>query len=197
MAKAKKSKAKAKKAVAKKVKKTTQKSIKKAITSLPKMTPVQKISMSKVKVVPDVTLPSTGGQEVSLKALAGKKVVLYFYPKDMTPGCTIQGHEFTKLKEAFKSHNAIVYGVSRDSVEMHEKFKSKECYTIDLLSDVDEKLCKSFGVIKDKNMYGKMVRGIERSTFLIDENGNVVKEWRGVKAEGHAQEVLNFLTAQS
>jgi peroxiredoxin Q/BCP len=117
--------------------------------------------------------------------------VLYFYPKDMTPGCTIEGHEFTKLKGAFSKKNAVVFGVSRDSVASHEKFKAKECYTIDLLSDEDEKLCKTFGVIKDKNMYGKIVKGIERSTFVIDEQGRLASEWRGVKAEGHAAQVLD------
>jgi peroxiredoxin Q/BCP len=143
--------------------------------------------------VPALTLPATGGQEVSLANLRGKKVVLYFYPKDMTPGCTIEGHEFTRLKDKFAAANTVVYGISRDSVKSHEKFKEKECYTIDLLSDEDEKLCNALGVIKDKNMYGKIVRGIERSTFLVDESGRIIKEWRGVKAEGHAEQVLQAL----
>ncbi len=143
--------------------------------------------------VPDFIAPATGGQLIALSALKGRKVVLYFYPKDMTPGCTIQGHEFTRLKEQFAAKNTLVFGISRDSVASHEKFKDKECYTIDLLSDEKEKLCKAFGVIKDKNMYGKIVRGIERSTFVIDEEGRLEKEWRGVKAEGHAAEVLSAL----
>lgn len=143
--------------------------------------------------VPNVTLAATGGQQVNLAELTGKKIVLYFYPKDMTPGCTIEGHEFTKLKEEFSAKNAVIFGVSRDTVELHEKFKEKECYTIDLLADTEEKLCNAFGVIKDKNMYGKMVRGIERSTFLINEDGQIAHAWRGVKAEGHANEVLEFL----
>jgi peroxiredoxin Q/BCP len=141
----------------------------------------------------DIVLPSTQGTNVALKSLKGKRVVLYFYPKDMTPGCTIEGHEFTKLKPKFSKLNTVVYGVSRDSLDLHNKFKAKECYTIELLSDVDEKLCKSFDVIKDKNMYGKIVKGIERSTFVLDEDGEVIKEWRKVKAEGHAQEVFDFI----
>lgn len=152
-----------------------------------------KIKMSQVTTMPELTLAATGGQMINLKELAGKKVVLYFYPKDMTPGCTIEGHDFTKLKAEFENQNTVIFGVSRDTVELHEKFKAKECYTIDLLADTEEKLCKTFDVIKDKNMYGKKVRGIERSTFVIDENGQIIKEWRGVKVEGHAQEVLDFL----
>ena len=145
------------------------------------------------QAVPDLTLPATGGQQVNLRQLSGKKVVLYFYPKDMTPGCTIEGHEFSKLKDDFASRNTVIFGVSRDPVQLHEKFKEKECYTIELLSDAEEKLCNQFGVIKDKNMYGKMVRGIERSTFVIDEKGQVAQEWRGVKAEGHAAQVFDYL----
>jgi peroxiredoxin Q/BCP len=143
--------------------------------------------------IPAITAAATGGKTVNLKEQSGQKVVLYFYPKDLTPGCTIEGHEFTKLQEDFKKIGAVVYGVSRDTVALHEKFKEKECYTIDLLSDVDEVLCKTFDVIKDKNMYGKIVKGIERSTFVIDGEGKVIKEWRKVKAEGHAQEVFAYL----
>lgn len=147
-----------------------------------------------MKKAPNFSAPSTGGTTVSLKSLAGKKAVLYFYPKDMTPGCTIEGHEFSKLKAKFAKKNAVVYGISRDSLELHEKFKEKECYTIDLLSDVDEKMCKAFDVIKDKNMYGKMVKGIERSTFVLNEEGQIINEWRKVKAEGHAEEVLEYIS---
>lgn len=147
--------------------------------------------------VPNFEVAATGGQKLTLNGIKGRNIVLYFYPKDATPGCTIEGHEFTKLHEDFKRLNAEVYGVSRDSLESHEKFKTKECYSIDLLSDDKGELCDMFDVIKDKNMYGKMVKGIERSTFIIDQNGNLVKEWRGVKAQGHAQEVLDFLQAQS
>ncbi len=143
--------------------------------------------------LPDLALEVTGGQTVNLARLRGKKVVLYFYPKDMTPGCTLEGHEFSNLGKEFAARNAVVYGVSRDTVALHEKFKAKECYSVDLISDVDEKLCKAFRVIKDKNMYGRIVKGIERSTFLIDENGQVKMAWRGVKAEGHAAQVLEYL----
>lgn len=143
--------------------------------------------------VPDLTLPVTGGATVSLRDLMGKKIVLYFYPKDMTPGCTIEGHDFSRLKPQFEAANAVVYGISRDSLASHEKFRTKECYSVDLLSDSDEKMCKAFDVIKMKNMYGKKVRGIERSTFVVDETGKIVMEWRGVKVEGHAEAVLNYL----
>lgn len=152
-----------------------------------------KLAKPSGRVVPDIALPSTGGRTVNLREYKGKKVVLFFYPKDMTPGCTIEGHEFTKLKKEFEACNTVILGVSRDTVESHEKFKEKECYSIDLLSDADEKLCDAFAVIKDKNMYGKKVRGIERSTFIINEKGQIDHEWRGVKAEGHAGEVLNYI----
>ena len=145
------------------------------------------------KKAPKFALPATGEQTISLKNLSGKKVVLYFYPKDATPGCTIEGHEFTKLKKQFEKKNAVVFGVSRDSVKSHEKFKEKQCYAIDLISDEQSELCNAFDVIKDKNMYGKKVKGIERSTFVIDEKGVVINEWRKVKAEGHAEEVLKAL----
>ncbi|MCB0384783.1 MAG: peroxiredoxin [Bdellovibrionales bacterium] len=146
------------------------------------------------KKVKNFSLPSTGNKTIRLMELKGKRVILFFYPKDSTPGCTIEGHEFTQLHKSFNGKNAEVFGVSRDSIKSHENFKSKQNYTIDLLSDTDEDLCDLFGVIKMKNMYGRQVRGIERSTFLIDENGVLIKEWRGVRAEGHAQEVLNFIT---
>lgn len=123
----------------------------------------------------------------------GKNVVLYFYPKDATPGCTIEGHDFSKLKAEFESSNTVVFGISRDSLQSHENFCSKEGYSIDLLSDEDEIACKLFGVIKEKNMYGKMVLGIERSTFVIDAEGMLSREWRGVKVDGHAAEVLAYI----
>ncbi|MBK8200948.1 MAG: peroxiredoxin [Bdellovibrionales bacterium] len=145
------------------------------------------------QLVPDFSLSATGAKQFQLSAMKGKKIVLYFYPKDATPGCTIEGHDFTKLHNEFKSKNAEVYGVSRDSISSHEKFKDKQCYSIDLISDPEEKICRTFGVIKTKNMYGKKVLGIERSTFVIDENGQLEKEWRGVSVEGHAQEVLDYL----
>lgn len=124
---------------------------------------------------------------------SGRNIVLYFYPKDSTPGCTLEGHEFSKLRKEFQKLKTEVFGISRDSIKSHENFKTKQCYEIDLLSDADEVACEIFGVIKEKNMYGKKVLGIERSTFLIDKDGRLLKEWRKVKAEGHAQEVLDAL----
>lgn len=143
--------------------------------------------------IKDFSLPSTEGKDFRLSEHSGEVVVLYFYPKDATPGCTIEGHDFTKLLPKFKKAGAVVYGISRDSMKSHEKFKEKECYKVDLLSDEDEKLCKYFDVIKEKNMYGKKVLGIERSTFVIDAQGKLATEWRKVKVENHADEVLKFV----
>lgn len=143
--------------------------------------------------IKDFSLPSTEGSDFKLSEHKDEIVVLYFYPKDATPGCTIEGHDFTKLLPKFKKAGAVVYGVSRDSMKSHEKFKEKECYKVDLLSDEDEILCKYFDVIKEKNMYGKKVLGIERSTFVIDTSGKLVSEWRKVKVENHADEVLKFV----
>ncbi|MCB0412241.1 MAG: peroxiredoxin [Bdellovibrionales bacterium] len=145
------------------------------------------------QIIPAMTLPATGNQSVDFNQLRGKKFVLYFYPKDSTPGCTVEGQEFTRFHKDFQDLNTEVFGVSRDSMKSHENFKSKQGYTIDLLSDSDEKLCNTFGVIRPKNMYGKQVMGIERSTFLVDESGKVIKAWRKVKADGHAEEVLNYV----
>ena len=150
--------------------------------------------MSKIKVgdkVPDFELPATSDQKIKLSSLKGKKVVLYFYPKDSTPGCTLEGQDFRDNIKKFSAKNTVILGVSRDSVNSHEKFKEKQCFPFELLSDSDEKLCKLFDVIKEKNMYGKKVLGIERSTFLIDEKGSLRHEWRKVKVEGHVEEVLN------
>lgn len=155
---------------------------------------------SKVRVgemVPTFAIPATSNKEFSLTDYKGKSVVLYFYPKDATPGCTIEGHEFTKLLPEFRKHGAEVFGISRDSVKSHEKFKEKECFTFDLLSDEDESLCGLFGVMKEKNMYGKKVWGVERSTFLIGPDGKLAAEWRGVKAEGHAADVLKKVQEQA
>lgn len=140
--------------------------------------------------VPDFTLPATGEQDISLSDLRGKHVVLYFYPKDSTPGCTREGQAFRDLHERFTDQNAIILGVSRDGVKSHENFKAKQGFPFELLSDKDEQLCNVFDVIKMKNMYGKQVRGIERSTFLIDKDGVLRREWRKVKVDGHADEVL-------
>lgn len=158
--------------------------------------PKTAVSTAKVlvgKTVPDFSLPATGAKTVRLKSLKGKHVVLYFYPKDSTPGCTLEGHDFSRLHPQFNKQNTEVYGISRDSMKSHENFKAKQNYCIDLLSDEGEELCSLFGVIKMKNMYGRKVRGIERSTFIIDSSGRLVKEWRGVKVDGHAQEVLEFI----
>jgi len=119
-----------------------------------------------------------------------KKIVLYFYPKDSTPGCTLEGQDFRDNKRKFSARNTIVLGVSRDSVKSHENFKGKQSFSFDLLSDPDEKLCRQFDVIKEKNMYGRKVVGIERSTFLIDEKGLLIKEWRKVKVKSHVEEIL-------
>jgi len=142
------------------------------------------------KKVPAFNLPATGDQKIRLSALKGQKVILYFYPKDATPGCTQEGHDFTDSMTKFKRQNAVVFGISRDSIKSHEKFKDKQKYKLDLISDEDEILCEIFDVIKMKNMYGKQVRGIERSTFLIDENGKLCNEWRKVKVAGHIEQVL-------
>jgi peroxiredoxin Q/BCP len=150
--------------------------------------------MSKVIIgnkVPGFSLPATGDQTISLSALRGKRVVLYFYPKDSTPGCTVEGRAFRDHVKKFGALNTVILGVSRDSLKSHENFREKECFPFELLSDADEKLCKMFDVIKEKNMYGKKVMGIERSTFLIDENGILRNEWRKVKVEGHVSVVLD------
>ncbi|NNF96510.1 MAG: peroxiredoxin [Halobacteria archaeon] len=142
------------------------------------------------KKVPNFTRDATSEQNISLSDLKGQNVVLYFYPKDSTPGCTREGQDFRDNYNKFTRQNTIILGVSRDSIKSHENFKAKQGFQFDLLSDKDEILCKLFDVIKMKNMYGKQVRGIERSTFLIDSNGNLEKEWRKLKVDGHADEVL-------
>ena len=139
------------------------------------------------------TLNSTGGEIYSLKDSLGKYIVIYFYPKDDTPGCTIEGNDFTQLNEAFTENNTVIYGVSRDSIASHEKFKQKFDYTIDLISDEDESLCNQFDVIKLKKLYGKEHMGIVRSTFVISPTGEILKHWDKVKVAEHAQEVLEFV----
>jgi peroxiredoxin Q/BCP len=143
--------------------------------------------------VPDFELPATGGQSFRFSGVRGSPLVLYFYPRDNTPGCTAEGQQFRDLHAAFAAAGCALYGVSRDSIKSHENFKAKMEFPFELLSDADETACKIFGVIKMKNMYGKKVRGIERSTFVIDADGIVRREWRGVKVPGHAQEVLEFV----
>ncbi len=147
------------------------------------------------KAVPDFELPATGDKQIRLSDLKGKTVVVYFYPKDNTPGCTLEGQDFRDQYAKLKRRNTVVLGVSRDSLKSHEKFKDEQEFPFDLLSDADEKLCELFGVMKMKNMYGKQVRGIERSTFLIDAGGVLRREWRGVKVEGHVDEVLEAIKA--
>mgnify|MGYP001810268998 FL=1 len=141
------------------------------------------------KKVADFTAASTDG-DFKLSAMKGKIVVLYFYPKDNTPGCTTEGQDFASLHAKFKKAGAVIVGVSRDSLKSHAGFKEKMGFPFELISDPDETLCELFGVMKLKNMYGKQVRGIERSTFLIDGDGALQREWRGVKVPGHADEVL-------
>jgi thioredoxin-dependent peroxiredoxin len=148
------------------------------------------------KAVSDFALPATGGKEFRLSAVKSRRVVLYFYPKDNTPGCTIEGSQFRDLHPRFLKAGCSVYGISRDSLKSHENFKAKMGFPFELLSDEDEKVCNQFGVMKMKNMYGKKVRGIERSTFVLDRDRVIRREWRGVKVPGHAQEVLDFVEAE-
>ena len=151
--------------------------------------------------VPDFQLPATSGttfqlsnyHEKNLANKPGKNVILYFYPKDSTPGCTTQGIQFRDAYAQFKAFDTEIFGISRDSLKSHENFKAKFSFPFELLADTEELACCLFNVIKMKNMYGKQVRGIERSTFVIDKNGILVKEWRGVKVEGHVAEVLDFI----
>lgn len=147
------------------------------------------------QAIPDFQVLTTGEAVFKLSACQGKKLVLYFYPKDSTPGCTLEGNDFRDNHQEFIRLNTLVFGVSRDSLKSHQNFKNKQCYPFELLSDRDETLCQLFDVIKMKNMYGKLVRGIERSTFVIDENGVLVKEWRKAQVKGHVAEVLAFLQA--
>ncbi|MEN0057312.1 MAG: peroxiredoxin [Bdellovibrio sp.] len=145
------------------------------------------------KKVPNFKLPSSSGEVLSLSQKKGKKLVLYFYPKDSTPGCTTEGIEFNELLPQFKKLNAEIYGISRDSLKSHDKFICKYDFKFELLSDETTEICQLFEVFKEKNMYGKKVMGIERSTFIIDENQKLVGEFRKIKAEGHAAEILKFV----
>ena len=143
--------------------------------------------------VKDFSLPSTGGGTFRLSDQRGKKLVVYFYPKDNTPGCSAESASFRDHIEAFTEADALIAGVSRDSLRSHESFKEKLRLPFELLSDAHESVCVQFGVMKLKNMYGKKVRGIERSTFVLDRDGTLVREWRGVKVPGHVEEVLDFV----
>lgn len=140
--------------------------------------------------VADFSAAATSGQQVSLSALKGQQVVIYFYPKDSTPGCTTEGQDFRDQHAAFQAANTVVFGVSRDSMKSHENFKCKQAFPFELISDKDEALCQLFDVIKLKKLYGKEYLGIDRSTFLIDAQGVLRQEWRGVKVPGHVNDVL-------
>jgi peroxiredoxin Q/BCP len=146
-------------------------------------------------VVPDFSAAMTGNKTFNLSNYRGKNLVLYFYPKDNTPGCTTEGLQFRDLYPQFKEANTEIFGISRDSIASHEGFKAKLEMPFDLISDPDETVCNMFDVMKMKNMYGKQTRGVERCTFIIDASGKLVKEWRGVKVPGHVNEVLEFMKA--
>ncbi len=143
------------------------------------------------RVVSDFSAESTGDRKIRLKDLREQNVVLYFYPKDNTPGCTLEGQDFRDLHAKFKRQKTVILGVSRDSVASHEKFKAKQKLPFELLSDTDESLCKKFDVIQEKTLYGRKFLGVERSTFLVDKEGKLRREWRKVKVKGHAAEVLD------
>src|SRR6202140_291929 len=149
--------------------------------------------MTENSVLPDFELPATGNQRFQLSAFKGHPFVLYFHPRDDTPGCPDEGRQFRDLHSKFVNARVPVFGVSRDTIASHEKFKKKMSFPFELLSDAEEKACGIFDVMKMKNMYGRQVRGIERSTFVIDRDGRIAQEWRGVKVPGHAQEVLDFV----
>jgi len=152
--------------------------------------------MSGIKVgskVQNFSLEGTSNLQFNLKDFAGKNIIIYFYPKDSTPGCTNEGIDFKDLYVSFKNLNTEIFGISRDSLKSHENFKAKYNFPFELLSDPDEVACQLFDVIKMKNMYGKQVRGIERSTFIINIQGELIQEWRGVKVNGHVVEVLDFI----
>ena len=145
------------------------------------------------QAIPDFELPSTGDKTFKLSDHRGKILVIYFYPKDSTPGCTTQGQQFRDAYADFQAAGAEIIGISRDSLKSHENFKAKFSFPFELLSDAEEQACSLFDVIKMKNMYGKQVRGIQRSTLVIDKRGVLVHEWRGVKVDGHVREVLDFV----
>ena len=148
-------------------------------------------------LVPDFSAVMTGEKAFHLQDYVGKNIVFYFYPKDNTPGCTTESIAFRDLHAQFQANNTEIFGISRDSLRSHEGFKNKLGLPFELISDPDETLCTMFNVMKMKNMYGKQARGIERSTFMIDATGKLVKEWRGVKVAGHVDDVLEFVSAQT
>lgn len=140
--------------------------------------------------LPDETFLTTSDKSVNLSELSGHHIVIYFYPKDSTPGCTTEGQNFRDQFQEFSKLNTEIFGVSRDSIKSHENFKAKQQFPFELISDPEEKLCKHFDVIKEKNMYGRKYMGIERSTFLFNQEGNLIQSWRKVKVKGHVDEVL-------
>ena len=144
--------------------------------------------------LPNVPLLITGNQTIQLNDLKGKNIVLYFYPRDNTPGCTQEGQDFRDLHEQFKKHNTVIFGISRDKLSSHERFKTKQEFPFELIADEDETLCQLFNVMKDKIMYGKKVRGIERSTFIFNSKGLLCHEWRKVNVKDHATEVLEVIS---
>lgn len=146
-------------------------------------------------LVPDFEFTATSNLTAHLNDYKGQNVILYFYPKDATPGCTTEGQDFRDAYPQFQALDAVVFGVSRDSLKSHENFKAKQNFPFELISDSDEKLCQLFDVIKMKSMYGKQHLGVERSTFLIDKNGVLKQEWRKVSVKGHVEEVLNAVKA--
>jgi len=147
------------------------------------------------RVVANFTADATRDKKIQLKELRGKNIVIYFYPKDSTPGCTTEGRDFSALHAKFRRQKTVIFGVSRDSLASHEKFREKQGFLFDLISDPDEKLCKQFDVIQEKSLYGRKFMGVVRSTFLIDNNGKLRQQWRGVKVKGHAEEVLAAVKA--
>jgi peroxiredoxin Q/BCP len=147
------------------------------------------------QAVPDFEAAATGEQTIRLADLKGKNIVIYFYPKDSTPGCTTEGQNFRDNIDFFNDHNTVIFGVSRDSLRSHENFKTKQCFPFDLLSDPEESLCKLFDVIKLKKMYGREHMGVVRSTFLINSEGVLVNEWRNLKVKGHVEEVMQAVEA--
>jgi len=145
--------------------------------------------------LPKLTLPASGGSTVDLTSFKGRPLVVYFYPKDNTPGCTQEGTDFRDLHRQFQKAGAEIFGISRDSVRSHENFIEKYQFPFTLLSDTDEAACKAFDVIREKSLYGRKYMGVDRSTFLFDKSGTLVREWRGVKVKGHAHEVLDAVKA--
>ena len=159
---------------------------------------IEKLAQQSLNIgdkIPDFTAQATSSKDIQLSALAGYPVVLFFYPKDNTPGCTLEGQDFTKHYDAFKEKKTCVFGISRDNLSSHERFKSKFSFPFELISDPVETLCNLFGVMKLKNMYGRQVMGVERSTFLIDANSCLANEWRKVKVEGHVEAVLEAVNS--